>query len=125
MAAYRVVAPYVTLKVRDQAGAQVLTGFYEGAVVSDVDANSLRHHLDNGLVEMVEEAAPVPAAVESTEPVEPAGETQTNGRPSVRASKDDWITYAVSQRADGVAEDDAKAAAEAKSKADLIAQFGG
>lgn len=48
---YRVTAPYVTLKVKDAAGAEVLVGFYEGAVVSDVDPDSLQHHLDGGMLE--------------------------------------------------------------------------
>lgn len=52
-AAYRVVAPYVTLKVKDATGADVLVGFYEGAIVSDLDDESLKHHLDGGMVEKV------------------------------------------------------------------------
>ncbi len=124
MGTYRVTAPYVTLKVRDQAGAQVLSGFYEGAVVSDVDAVSLRHHLDNGMVVEVDSAEPAEAEPEpASDPVEPAA--TPNGRPPQNASKADWVTYAVSRRADGTSEDDAKAAAEAKSKADLIAEYGG
>jgi hypothetical protein len=43
-----VVAPLVTLKVKDQLGAYVLRGFNEGAVVKaeDVEAANLRHHVD-------------------------------------------------------------------------------
>lgn len=49
---YKVLAPYVTLKVKDQAGGTVLTGFYAGAVLEadQVDEASLRHHLDGGLL---------------------------------------------------------------------------
>ena len=52
---YKVVAPYVTLKVRDLAGGTVLTGYYAGATLEadQVDEDSLQHHLDGGL--MVEE----------------------------------------------------------------------
>jgi hypothetical protein len=50
---YRVVAPYVTLKVKDPAGADVLVGFYEGAVVENIEADSLKSHLDKGMLEKV------------------------------------------------------------------------
>jgi hypothetical protein len=116
MAAYRVTAPYVTLKVRDQAGAWVLTGFYDGAVVSGIDEASLRHHLDNGMLVEVEQPAPAP----ETEPPSELGD-----RPKDYASKPEWVDYAVSKRAEGVSEEDARVAAEAKSKADLITEFGG
>lgn len=52
-ASYRVVAPYVTLKVKDAAGADVLVGFYEGAIVSDVAEDSLKSHLDGEMLEKV------------------------------------------------------------------------
>ena len=55
-ASYRVVAPYVTLKVKDAAGAEVLVGFYEGAIVSDVDPDLLKNHLDRGLLEKASNA---------------------------------------------------------------------
>lgn len=122
MAAYRVVAPYVTLKLTDQHGGQVLTGLLAGAVVSNIDAASLRHHLDNGMVEEVDAPAPVDSEQsDSGELDEPA----SGGRPSVRAPKEDWVAYAVSQRGEGVSEDDARAVAEGTSKADLLAQYGG
>jgi len=50
---YRVVAPYVTLKVKDPAGADVLVGFYKGAVVESIDTDSLKSHLDKGMLEKV------------------------------------------------------------------------
>lgn len=59
-ASYRVVAPYVTLKVKDPTGADVLIGFYEGAVVSEVDEDSLKSHLDGGMLEKVS-ASEVPS----------------------------------------------------------------
>lgn len=47
-----VVAPFVNLKVRDQAGTFVLRGFNEGGTVrsDDIDEASLRHHLETGLL---------------------------------------------------------------------------
>jgi hypothetical protein len=47
------------------------------------------------------------------------------GRPKDYASKGEWVDYAVSQRADDQSEQDARAEAEAMSKADLIAKLGG
>jgi hypothetical protein len=49
---YVVVAPYVTLKVKDDLGGVVIRGFNEGAVVkgADVDEANLRHHVDTRLV---------------------------------------------------------------------------
>lgn len=120
MAAYRVVAPYVTLKVRDQLGAWVLAGFYEGGVVSEVDPASLQHHLDSGMVEEVDEPAPA-EPVEPPAPVEPAPVV----RPGQAAVKAAWVAYAVTQRPEGMSEEDARTEADDMSKADLIAKFGG
>lgn len=61
-ASYRVTAPYVTLKVKDTAGAEVLVGFYEGAIVSDVDQESLDSHVEKGLLEKVPAAEAKAAA---------------------------------------------------------------
>lgn len=61
-ASYRVTAPYVTLKVKDAAGADVLVGFYEGAVVSDVEPDSLEHHLEGGMLEKLPAAEAKAAA---------------------------------------------------------------
>jgi hypothetical protein len=47
------------------------------------------------------------------------------GPPPQSAAKADWVAYAAAKRAEGVSEEDARAAAEATSKADLIAEFGG
>lgn len=66
--AYRVTAPYVTLKVKDPAGADVLIGFYEGAVVTDVDPESLEHHLDGEMLEKVSAAEAKQAAGLGSEP---------------------------------------------------------
>lgn len=51
--AVRVTAPYVTLKVKDDTGAEIIRGLYEGGIVDNVEAESLKHHLDDGMVEKV------------------------------------------------------------------------
>lgn len=47
-----VLAPYVTLKMKDKAGGFVVTGFNEGGTVKaeDIDEDNLRHHLETGLL---------------------------------------------------------------------------
>lgn len=51
MTDYVVTAQYVTLKVKDQAGGNVMSGFHAGAMVpKGVDKDNLQHHLDRGLV---------------------------------------------------------------------------
>lgn len=60
--AYRVKAPYVTLKVRGDNGQIQIQGFYRGAVVpDDVDKANLKKHLESDMVERVS-AATVKAA---------------------------------------------------------------
>lgn len=51
--AVRVTAPYVTLKFKDETGAEMVRGLYEGGIVENVEAESLKHHLDDGMVEKV------------------------------------------------------------------------
>ena len=53
--AFVVIAPYVTIKVKDQLGNFQFRGFLEGGVVKhdDIDPASLRHHLDSGLMAVV------------------------------------------------------------------------
>jgi len=49
----------------------------------------------------------------------------TNGdKPKPYVSKEVWLAYAVSQRAEGVSEEDATEALADKTKADLVAEFG-
>jgi hypothetical protein len=47
-----VLAPYVTLKIKDDAGGFVVRGYNEGGVFTreEIDEDNLRHHLDTGLV---------------------------------------------------------------------------
>jgi hypothetical protein len=53
MATVRVVAPFVTLAVKDAAGGTVMTGFYEGMLAEGVEGESLERHLRKGMVEEV------------------------------------------------------------------------
>lgn len=66
---YRVKAPYVLLKVRDQAGKSQVAGFYEGAILSDavVDPEFLTRHLERDWIEKVDEPVAEPVA----KPVKP------------------------------------------------------
>lgn len=58
MSSYTVVAPYVTLKVHDLNGSEVVQGYYKGAVVEDpVKGDSLDKHVRTGMVEMVSDAS--------------------------------------------------------------------
>jgi hypothetical protein len=47
------------------------------------------------------------------------------GRPRQGDPKDAWVAWAVSQRSEDVSEEDARAEAEAKTKADLVTEYGG
>lgn len=49
---------------------------------------------------------------------------QGDTRPKDYASKGAWVDYAVTQRADGVSEDDARAEADRLSKTELISRYG-
>jgi hypothetical protein len=151
---YVVVAPYVTLKVKDQGGAFVIRGFNESGTVrrEDIEDASLRHHLESGLMAAKDSpearfAAPSgtpkpgePPNVPVTE--QPVGslplaerlqrqaaaadraEAEAKGRPHGNASKTAWEDWAVAQRDPGVSEDDARTAAKALSKEELVAKYG-
>jgi hypothetical protein len=127
----KVIAPYVLLKVRDQAGAWVVGGFYAGALLKthDVEPESAQHHLRKGMV--VEEVDDV---VLPTEPEQQESQTEDDAdlpplapaaaRPAPNANKAEWVAYAVALRPEGVSEEDARAEAEAMKKDDLIAMYG-
>ncbi len=68
---YRVIAPYVTLRVPDVAsGKQIYHGFYAGGVLPDnVNQDDVERHLRKGMVEKVETPAP---AAEEPAPAKPA-----------------------------------------------------
>jgi hypothetical protein len=92
---YVVVAPYVTLKVKDGNGGVVVRGFNEGAVVKaeDVDEANLRHHVETRLLAPkghpdAEFAGPAgtpkpgePPNVPVTEGSQPARSTRSPGSP--------------------------------------------
>lgn len=89
---YRVVAPLVYLKVPDVGGALVSYAFYAGAPVPDsVDAASLKHHLDSGLV--VSDSDPLAGVVG------PAG-TPVPGEPPNVAVRDAIVGEPVEDRAE-------------------------
>ena len=85
MVTYKVVAPYVTLKVKDVSGTAVVQGFYAGAVVEAVDEDQAKAQADAGFLEPVE-SAPEPEVVAAA----PAFD-----RPAGNASQDAWATYAL------------------------------
>jgi hypothetical protein len=114
---HTVAWPYITLKVRGDDGV-VLRAFYAGAPVpANADPEDLARLVRKGAITGPARSAAVEAA---EEPVVEAPE-----RPKDYAAKGEWVDYAVARRGEGVSEDDARAAADAKPKADLIAEFGG
>lgn len=59
MPAYRVIAPYVTLKVTDTNGQPVVMGYYRDGIVHDpVPGEVLDKHLRQGLIEKWTAAKP-------------------------------------------------------------------
>lgn len=92
----RVTAPYVTLKVQDQSRGTVLVGYYEGAIVENVDDESAKHHVDSGLAEEAS-SGDLPAAP----PLLP--EDFGTAEPSGNASREEWESYA---RSKGAIDDD-------------------
>lgn len=135
MTGYIVTAPYVTLRVKDQTGKEVLLGFYEAAPVPDsVAKDDLERHIRKGMIaeagtDEADAASPVGRPVQfdaagMPEQAKPAAEGKPDGQPALYASKGAWVDYAVTQRADGVSEEDARADAESKSKAELLAEYG-
>jgi hypothetical protein len=79
------------------------------------------------------EAAAVKADEDAEKAAEPAAEAEVEAEveaeldlpPAQSAPKPDWVAYAVSQRDEGVSEEDAQAEAEAKTKSELIVEYGG
>lgn len=70
MARYVVSAPMVYLKVPDASGAWVSLGYYAGAPVPEgIDPESLRHHLDGGMIIDADERVAEVVAVPSGTPV--------------------------------------------------------
>jgi hypothetical protein len=71
MTAYKVVAPYVTLKVQADDGSEVVKGFYAGAIVDAVDEDQAKAQADMGLLEKASRAE-AKAAESPEEPKKPA-----------------------------------------------------
>lgn len=144
----RVLAPYATVKITDSAtGQPAVVGFYQGAVlppeadpenVASLVRREYAEWLDAGEEQAVEEqedeqvkaqeeaaeqrAADAEAAAEASEQ---DADVEAPVRPAVAAPKAEWVSYAVAVRDEGVSEEDARAAAEAKTKAELVEEFGG
>lgn len=89
MGAYRVNAPYITLKVKDFNGVTIVQGYYAGGIVQDpVEDAQFDKHVRTGLIEeYVPEETPEPVA----EPVDEA--------PKGNASREEWAAYAMTKGA--------------------------
>lgn len=90
MTTYKVVAPYVTLKVKDVTGSPVVQGYYAGAVVDAVDEDQAKAQADAGLLEEVGSSGGNYESDASGSIVPPAF-----GRPAGNASQEAWATYAL------------------------------
>jgi hypothetical protein len=128
---YQVVWPYATVKLIDSAtGQPTFRGFNEGSILPPTaDPADVKRLVGKGAVADLD----APASVAEPEPepnpepelgYEPEPEPGAVVRPKDYGSKAEWVDYAVSQRSEGVSEEDARAVAELSSKAELIAEFG-
>lgn len=86
-----------------------------------------------GGIKAIEQAEPTPEPEPQLPPVlsrdtgldlQTASITLAPAKPAPNANKPEWVAYAVSQRAEGVSEEDARVKAEAMSKAELAAKYG-
>lgn len=88
-----VVAPYVTLKMKDPTGGPlVVKGFNEGAVVKaeNVDGDNLRHHVETRLV--------VPTDAEEARFAGPAGTPKPGEPPNVPVTEQPAISLPLQER---------------------------
>lgn len=125
-----VTAAYATLRVKNDLGQEVLTGFYEGAVLpDDVNQDDLDRHVRKGMVAKegspeADAASPVGRPVEFDEggiPT-PRETRRAEGRPAGNASRDEWAAYAASK---GAPEDETRPVDEGGlSRDDLRAKYG-
>jgi hypothetical protein len=106
VATVRVLAEYVTLKVEDPAAGSRIIGYLKDSIVGNVEAESLKHHLDLGMVEEVEAPKQEPPADDGPK------------SPAKSASKADWVAYVVEHR--GVSQEDA----DASTRDELAATYG-
>jgi hypothetical protein len=119
----KVLWPYITLKVRSDTG-MLLREFYAGAVVPDNADPDDRDRLVRKGALVDEESAEAELAVPAGTPVPDEPPTVPAQRPAGNASQAAWLDYAVSRRADGVSEEDARTALGEKTRAELVAEFG-
>lgn len=122
MTTYQVVAPLVILEPQPGVGARYL---YEDAVITDLSVEEAARLVERGLiVEVDAPAAPTPAAAPAADTpdapaptAEPSTDTPAAQPPPQNASKENWVSFAVSRGAD-------PDEAEAMTKAALIETFG-
>lgn len=108
--------PYITLKVRSDTAGTVLREFYAGATVPDnADPDDRDRLIRKGALGEDAEPAAEPAAVPQAALERPAG----------NASQAAWLDYAVANRPSGMSEVDAIDAYGSKTRAELVAEFGG
>jgi len=100
---YVVTAPYITVVTGTPNGPR-LVGFYAGATLpDDVSDESIKHHLDQGMIAKSADAEKELAAApgENTSPTGSTGEIVSLEAPSDlpkgNASLDEWAAYAKSQ----------------------------
>lgn len=108
-----VVAPYVTLKMKDPAGGPlVIKGFNEGGVVKgeDVDEDNLRHHVETRLL--------APKDSDEAKFAGPAGTPKPGEPPNVPVTEQPAIAVPLDerQRRQQAAAEAADKAAAAKSR---------
>jgi hypothetical protein len=87
-----VIAPYVTLKIKDQAGGFVVRGLNEGGTVKaeDIDEDNLRHHLETGLIAPVGSDAAMYAG--------PAGTPKPGEPPNVPVTEQPVVSRPLDER---------------------------
>lgn len=87
-----VVAPYVTLKVKDRIGAFVIQGLHEGGRVErdDVEPDSLRHHVDSRLI--------APDGSDEAKQAGPAGTPKPAEPPNVPVSEQPPASLSLDER---------------------------
>jgi hypothetical protein len=87
---WKVLAPYVTLKVKDLNDQTVIMGFLaDGVVKNPVEDAAFEKHVRTGMIERISDA-PGPEAPPAPLAVEPVFE-----RPAGNASQEAWATYAL------------------------------
>lgn len=107
MDAYRVTAPFVTLKVKDFNGLTVVQGYYlDGIVLDPIEDEQFEKHVRNGWVEKVGDASEPEASTDDTAAAAGTVSPPVVERPAGNASLEAWATYAL--ESDQASEDDIK-----------------